>query len=164
MRLSDSATLSKSETPKTTIGLVKLYNATLSLAQIEANVPQMYYFNLFRRTWSNTYSFANFEVLQRKIMGPRQIENKPCHVQSSSKLTTDSRKTGGVKWAERQLQQVSSHDGSEYKRLVHGWHLALHKAEMGEVAHTRRLKIEKNEQHAKKTKNAKLTENGIRKR
>ena len=140
---------------------VKLYHATLSLAQIEANVPP----NVLLQ-FISSYLVQTPTVLQilkfykEKIWGQDKLKTTRVMCSLAVNLQPIAAKRAAVKWAERQLQQVSSaSDSSEYKRLVHGWHLALQKAEMGEVAHTRRLKIEKNEQHAKKTKNAKLSEN-----
>jgi hypothetical protein len=144
---------------------VKLYNATLSLAQIEANVPP----NVLLQ-FISSYLVQTPTVLQilkyynEKLWGQDKLKTSRVMCSLAVNLQPIAAKRAAVKWAERQLQQVSSAtDSSEYKRLVHGWHLALHKAEMGEVAHTRRLKIEKNEQRAKKTKNAKLTENEFEK-
>ena len=164
--LSDSATTEqKRNAEDNNWSEVKLYNATLSLAQIEANVPP----NVLLQ-FISSYLVQTPTVLQilkyynEKLWGQDKLKTSRVMCSLAVNLQPIAAKRAAVKWAERQLQQVSSAtDSSEYKRLVHGWHLALQKAEMGEVAHTRRLKIEKNEQRAKKTKNAKLTENEFEK-
>ena len=113
---------------------VKLYNATLSLAQIEANVPP----NVLLQ-FISSYLVQTPTVLQilkyynEKLWGQDKLKTSRVMCSLAVNLQPIAAKRAAVKWAERQLQQVSSAtDSSEYKRLVHGWHLALHKAEMGE--------------------------------
>ena len=61
--------------------------------------------HLFRRTWSKHLQFCKFEVLQRKIMGPRQIENVvSCSLAVNLQLIAAKR--AAVKWAERQTASV----------------------------------------------------------
>ena len=160
--LSDSATtVQKPKDDGNDWSEVTLYHTTLSLAQIEENVPP----NVLLQ-FISSYLVQTPTVLQilkyynEKSWGHDKLKTSRVMCSLAVNLEPIAAKRAAVKWAEKQLQQVSSAtDSSEYKRLVHGWHLALKKAEMGEVAHTRRLKIERNEQRAKKTKNSKRTEN-----
>ena len=119
---------------------VKLYHTTLSLAKIEQNVPPNILLQFISSYLVQTPTVVQIlQYYQNKRWGEDELKTSRIMCSLSVNLEPIAAKRAAVKWAERQLEEVSDlTESSEYKRLVHGWHLALEKAEMGEVAHKRR--------------------------
>jgi hypothetical protein len=127
---------------KTEYSKVKVYRTTLSLAKIEHNVPPNILLQFISSYLVQTPTIVQIlQYYKKKLWGQEKLKTSRILCSLAVNLEPIAAKRAAVKWAERQLEEVSSaSESSEYKRLIHGWHLALQKAEMDEVANIRRKK------------------------